>query len=42
MKLNELVNTALNKDNFLSLVDYMEFPKRYLEFIKNNLQAVIV
>lgn len=42
MKLNKLVDMALNKDNFLTIEDYMEFPKHYLEFIKNNLQAVIV
>lgn len=42
MSLSELVNTALNKDSFLTVEDYMEFPRRYLEFIKNNLQAVIV
>lgn len=42
MKLDRLIDTALNKDNFLTVEDYMEFPKHYLEFIKNNLQAVIV
>lgn len=42
MRLNKLVDIALNKDNFLTVEDYMEFPRRYLEFIKNNLQAVIV
>ncbi|MCK9636937.1 MAG: hypothetical protein M0R41_11735 [Methylobacter tundripaludum] len=42
MKLSELVGQALNKDNFLTVDDYLEFPKHYLEFIKNNLQAVIV
>ncbi len=42
MKLGELVDYALNKDNFLSIEDYLEFPKLYLEFIKQNLQAVIV
>ena len=42
MKLSELVNAALNKDNFLTIEDYMEFPRRYLEFIKSGLQAVIV
>lgn len=42
MKLRKLVDYTLNKDNFLSIEDYLEFPKLYLEFIKQNLQAVIV
>jgi len=42
MKLEKLIEHVLNKDNFLSIEDYLEFPKLYLEFIKNNLQAVIV
>jgi len=42
MKLGKLVDHVLNKDNFLSIEDYLEFPKLYLEFIKQNLQAVIV
>lgn len=42
MNLEKLVNHALNKDNFLTIENYLDFPKHYLEFIKNNLQAVIV
>lgn len=42
MNLNELVAHALNKENFTTVEDYLEFPKYYLEFIKQNLQAVIV
>lgn len=42
MKLGKLVDHILDKDNFLSIEDYLEFPKLYLEFIKQNLQAVIV
>lgn len=42
MKLAELLNVVLNKDNFLTIEDYMEFPKQYLNFIKSGLQAVIV
>jgi len=42
MKLESLINHALNKDNFLTIEDYLDFPKYYLEFVKNNLQAVIV
>lgn len=42
MNLNELVARVLNKENFTSVEDYLDFPKYYLEFIKENLQAVIV
>ncbi|MDN6327295.1 MAG: hypothetical protein L0J48_04620 [Alkalibacterium sp.] len=42
MKLDNLVDHALDKDNFLNLEDYIAFPKLYLEYIKDNLQAVIV
>ena len=42
MKLAELLNIVLNKDNFLTIEDYMEFSKQYLNFIKSGLQAVIV
>ena len=42
MTLNELVDYALDKDHFLSIEDFLDFPKRYLEFIKANLQAVII
>ena len=42
MKLAELLNVVLNKDNFLTIEDYMDFPKQYLNFIKSGLQAVIV
>ncbi len=42
MTLHELLAFVQNKDNFLSVEDYLVFPKHYLEFIKNNLQAVIV
>ncbi|MDV5247135.1 hypothetical protein [Shewanella xiamenensis] len=42
MNLNELVAHALNKENFTTVEDYLDFPKYYLEFIKENLQAVIV
>jgi hypothetical protein len=40
--LDNLVKHVLNKDNFLTVEDYLNFPKYYLEFIKTNLQAVIV
>ncbi|MDX8392082.1 MAG: hypothetical protein R8K53_05885 [Mariprofundaceae bacterium] len=42
MSLKKLVQHVLNKDKFLKVEDYLEFPKYYLEFIKDNLQAVIV
>ena len=42
MKLDKLVEHVLDKDNFLTIEDYLQFPKLYLEFIKRDLQAVIV
>ena len=36
MKLAELLNVVLNKDNFLTIEDYMDFPKQYLNFIKKR------
>lgn len=42
MSLQELVITAANKSNFNSLVDYIQFCQRYLDFIATDLQAVIV
>lgn len=40
--MKKLVEKARNKENFKSLIDYISFAIRYLEFIKDNLQAVIV
>lgn len=42
MNLKQLLESAINKDNFLSIDDYLDFALSYLEFIKTNLQAVIV
>jgi len=42
VKLKRLVEKACNKENFVTLKDYITFATRYLEFIKDNLQAVIV
>ena len=42
MKLSELVEIASDKERFLKISDYADFGLRYLEFIKANLQAVIV
>jgi len=42
MKLIEIVEIVTNKENFLTLENYADFCNHYLEFIKENLQAVIV
>ena len=42
MKLSQLLDYARNKANFTSLECYSSFCEKYLEFIFNNLQAVIV
>ncbi len=42
MKLKQLVEKSSDKENFKILSDYITFATRYLEFIKDNLQAVIV
>jgi len=42
MILDTLLSTATNKDSFIRIDGYISFCKRYLEFIKTNLQAVIV
>ncbi|KKT92409.1 MAG: hypothetical protein UW91_C0022G0007 [Parcubacteria group bacterium GW2011_GWF2_45_11] len=42
MKLKQIVNKAANKNNFTSIQGYVDFSRLYLEYIKNNLQAVIV
>lgn len=42
MNLNELVTNVCDKERFLKPNDYIEFALKYLEFIKTNLQAVIV
>jgi hypothetical protein len=42
VNLHELVEIASDKENFLKISDYVDFGLRYLEFIKTNLQAVIV
>jgi hypothetical protein len=40
--LDRLVETASNKNNFVSIADYVEFCRRFLAFIARGLQAVIV
>jgi len=42
MNLKQLLEFAINKENFMSIDDYLGFALSYLEFIKTNLQAVIV
>jgi hypothetical protein len=42
MMLKHLINLALDKNNFSTLNQYFDFCEKYLEFIQNNLQAVIV
>jgi len=42
MKLKSILNIATDKHKFQSIADYAKFCLNYLEFIKTNLQAVIV
>ena len=42
MNLNKIVSIAIDKEQFQSIADYTDFCLQYLEFIKTNLQAVIV
>jgi len=42
MKLKSILNIATDKNKFQSIADYADFCLNYLEFIKTNLQAVIV
>lgn len=42
MTLNDLLDFACDKALFLKPIDYIRFALHYLEFIKTNLQAVIV
>jgi hypothetical protein len=42
MKLDELVNTATDKNEFVSVEDYISFCSKYLAYINDNLQAIII
>jgi hypothetical protein len=42
MNLHEIVEHVTNKENFTKIQDYADFGLMYLDFIKTNLQAVIV
>ena len=42
MSLDNLVTVVSDKERFLSLTDYTDFCRRYLDFVAQGLQAVIV
>lgn len=42
MNLSQLLSRSLDKTRFTQIEDYFDFSRHYLEFIKENLQAVIV
>lgn len=42
MRLEQLLQIAENKTNFITIEDYTVYCRRYLEFIYDGLQAVIV
>jgi len=42
MNLKQLVNTAKDKSNFVNLKAYIKFCEEYLNYINDNLQAIIV
>lgn len=42
MNIKQLIKNATNKNKFFQIQEYLDFASKYLEFIKNNLQAVIV
>ncbi len=42
MNIKQLIEIASDKDKFLTIENYLSFCARYLEFIKTELQAVIV
>lgn len=42
MNLKQIIDKATDKTNFLSIKNYSDFCMKYLEFVKNNLQAVII
>lgn len=42
MNIQKIVEKALNKANFTSLQNYIDFAKEYLEFVAHHLQATIV
>jgi len=42
MNLENIVGTAVNKQNFLSVADYLKFSRLFLDFISSGLQATII
>ncbi|KWT84129.1 hypothetical protein [Candidatus Magnetominusculus xianensis] len=42
MKLSKIVQIASNKEKFVTIEDYINFSKIYLEFVADGLQAIIV
>lgn len=42
MNLTEIVDRAVNKQNFLLLADYLKFSRLFLTFVRTGLQATIV
>ena len=42
MNLEKIVSTAVNKQNFLSVADYLKFSRVFLEFVTTGLQATII
>ena len=42
MKLEQIVSTTVNKQNFLSVADYLTFCRMFLEFLDKGLQATII
>ena len=42
MNLTEIVNAAVNKQNFLTVADYLRFSRVFLNFIETGLQATII
>ncbi len=42
MNLTEIVSTAVDKKNFLSVADYLKFSRVFLTFLTKGLQAIIV
>ncbi len=42
MKITDVTKTAIDKTKFKTLDDFLDFAEQYLEYVANNLQAVIV
>lgn len=42
MNLEQIVNTAIDKKNFVSIADYIKFCREFLKFLTDGLQATII